>query len=231
MQRRWIEEMALTIGFRIRTNFQRPDSELIKKFKGLPTSNIADNMRRLYCMDHRIKPLNKTCLLGPAFTVKSPQGDNLMFHRALDLAQPGDIIVVDGEGDMQHSLAGEMMVRHAMQRGLGGFLINGCMRDAGAIEDLDFPVYCKGITPQGPYKNGPGEIGYPVCCGGQVVMPGDIMVSDGDGVVVIPQGDAPDLVDVSHKKFEKEQERISGAVSSRRWVEESLSQKGVAILD
>ena len=169
----------------------RPERELTEAFRGLPSSNIGDNMGRLYNISSSLRALNGLSLCGPAFTVKVPQGDNLMFHKALDLALPGDIIVVDGEGDMEHALAGELMIRHAMRRKLGGFVINGCMRDLDAIESLPFPVYAKGITPQGPYKNGPGEINVPVCCGGRVICPGDILVGDRDGICLLYTSPSP----------------------------------------
>lgn len=187
-------------------------------------------MGRLYNTNSSLRALNGLSLCGPAFTVKVPQGDNLMFHKALDLALPGDIIVVDGEGDMEHALAGELMIRHAMRRKLGGFVINGCMRDLDAIESLPFPVYAKGITPQGPYKNGPGEINVPVCCGGRVICPGDILVGDRDGIVIIPVEFAADLLPKAKKKFEEEQKRImEDEPGNREWVDRAVeaAERGV----
>ncbi|MDF2875051.1 MAG: Dimethylmenaquinone methyltransferase [Sporomusa sp.] len=224
--------MSRGIGFRIYNNIQRPPQELVEKFRGLPSSNIADNMGRLYCIGRQIKPLNKVPLLGVAFTVKAPQGDNLMFHRALELAQPRDIIVVDGEGDLEHSLAGEMMIRTAMKRGLGGFVVDGCMRDYDAISELEFPIYARGITPQGPYKNGPGEINVPICCGGQVVMPGDILVGDMDGIVVIRPEDALELAELSIRKFNAEQQKIrEDRFGNSKKYEEILFQKKVVVYE
>lgn len=208
----------------------RPERELTEAFRGLPSSNIGDNMGRLYNISSSLRALNGLSLCGPAFTVKVPQGDNLMFHKALDLALPGDIIVVDGEGDMEHALAGELMIRHAMRRKLGGFIINGCMRDLDAIESLPFPVYAKGITPQGPYKNGPGEINVPVCCGGRVICPGDILVGDRDGIVIVPVEFAADLLPKAKKKFEGEQKRImEDEPGNREWVDRAVeaAEKGV----
>lgn len=208
----------------------RPERELTEAFRGLPSSNIGDNMGRLYNISSSLRALNGLSLCGPAFTVKVPQGDNLMFHKALDLALPGDIIVVDGEGDMEHALAGELMIRHAMRRKLGGFVINGCMRDLDAIESLPFPVYAKGITPQGPYKNGPGEINVPVCCGGRVICPGDILVGDRDGIVIVPVEFAADLLPKAKKKFEGEQKRImEDEPGNREWVDRAVeaAEKGV----
>lgn len=211
--------MKNRIGCRV-LDCPRPDAALIEGFRGLPSSNIGDQMERLYNTNSSLKSLNHIPLCGPAFTVKVPQGDNLMFHKALDLARPGDILVVDGEGDLEHALAGEIMIRYAMGRRLGGFVINGCMRDLDAIQTLDFPVYAMGITPQGPYKNGPGEINVPVCCGGRVICPGDILVGDRDGIVVIPPEFAPEILPKAKKKFESEQQTITtGKSSDRTWVD------------
>ena len=214
--------MENRIGCRI-LDCPRPASALIEGFRGLPSSNIGDQMWRLYNTNSTLKSFNKMPLCGPAFTVKDPQGDNLMFHKALDIAQPGDILVVDGEGDLQHALAGEMMIRYAMRRGLGGFVVNGCMRDLDAIEALDFPVYALGITPQGPYKNGPGEINVPVCCAGRVVNPGDILVGDRDGIVIIPPEFAAEILESSKAKFASEQATIAnGPSGSRAWIDQTL---------
>ena len=196
-----------TIGNRIFTNFKRPSRELIEKFRGLPSSNINDEMNRLYCMHDYIRLQNPDTakqLLGVAVTVKVPTGDNLFFHQALDMAQPGDIIVVDGGSCNNRSLAGEIMMRFAQTKGLAGIVVDGCLRDSDGIKKLTMPVYCKGITPQGPYKNGPGEVNAPVACGGQVVFPGDILVGDMDGVVVIRRQDAEEVAEIAHNKHASE---------------------------
>lgn len=139
-------------------------------------------------------------LLGTAITVRVPIGDNLFFHQALDMAQPGDVIVVDGGSGCNRSLAGEIMLRFACMKSLAGIVVDGCLRDLDGIETLEMPVYAKGITPQGPFKFGPGEINTPVACGGQVVFPGDILVGDKDGVVVIRRQDASEVADAAQKK-------------------------------
>ena len=197
-----------TIGNRIFTNFERPPRELVEKFRGLPSSNINDEMNRLYCMHDYIRLQNPDTakqLLGVAVTVKVPTGDNLFFHQALDMAQPGDIIVVDGGSCNNRSLAGEIMMRFAQTKGLAGIVVDGCLRDSDGIKKLTMPVYCKGITPQGPYKNGPGEVNAPVACGGQVVFPGDILVGDMDGVVVIRRQDAEEVAEIAHAKHSSEE--------------------------
>ena len=200
------------VGNRIFTEFDRPDSALVEQFRGLPSSNINDEMNRLYCMHDYIRLLNPSKarqLLGTAITVKAPIGDNLFFHQALDMAQPGDIIVVDGGSGCNRSLAGEIMMRFAARKGLAGIVVDGCLRDLDGIEKLEMPIYAKGITPQGPFKNGPGEVNVPISCGGQVVFPGDILVGDRDGIVVIRPKDAPLVYEAAQAKKAKEEKTFA----------------------
>lgn len=186
------------IGNRIFTKVDRADPALVKKFRGIPSSNINDEMNRLFCMHSYIRLLNPESagfgMVGTAITVKAPIGDNLFFHQALDMAQPGDIIVVDGATGNNRSLAGEIMMRFAQCKGIAGFVVDGCLRDLDGIKKLTMPVYAAGVTPQGPWKFGPGEVNTPVACGGQVVFPGDILVGDMDGIVVIHKRDAEEVV-------------------------------------
>lgn len=199
----------ITVGNRIYTQIDRPDKSLVEMFRGIPSSNINDEMNRLFCMHNYMRPLNNTPLLGTAFTVKVPLGDNLLFHKALDMAQTGDVIVVDGGSGCNRSLAGEIMLRYAYQRGIAGVIVDGCLRDLDSIKEIPMAVYAKGITPQGPYKSGPGEINTPISCGGQVVFPGDILVGDGDGVVVIRPQDAKELAAAAQKKKASEDETFA----------------------
>lgn len=192
------------VGFREFLDFPRPEQEVVELFRGLPTPNIDDNMNRLYAMSNGMRPYNKVPMLGVAFTVKTPSGDNLMFNHALDIAQPGDIIVVDSAACMERALCGEIMVQYAMSRKLGGFVINGCIRDIDAIAQLPFPVYALGHTPNGPLKNGAGEIGVPVVAGGLVVMPGDILIGDQDGITVVRPADAREVAEKAKKQSEGE---------------------------
>lgn len=192
------------VGFREFLNFERPAPELVELFRGIPSPNVDDNMNRLYAMSNGMRAYNKAPLLGVAFTVKTPSGDNLMFNHALDVAQPGDIIVVDSAACMERALCGEIMVQYAISRKLGGFVINGCIRDIDAIAQLPFPVYALGHTPNGPLKNGAGEIGVPVVAGGLVVMPGDILVGDQDGITVVRPADAREVAAKARKQNEGE---------------------------
>jgi len=198
------------VGFRIFTHVDRPDPALVERFRGIPSSNINDMMNRLYNTDGTIRSINHRPLLGTAITVRAPLGDNMMFHRAMDLAQPGDVLVVDGGGCIERSLAGEIMFTYAQKKGLAGIVVNGAVRDLDGIMKLDIPIYAKAITPQGPYKNGPGEINVPVCCGGLVVMPGDIIVGDMDGIVAIRKDDAPLIIDEAIEKLAAETRKLDG---------------------
>jgi len=222
------------VGLRIYNNINRPSKELIESFTGLPVANIADNMNRMSCIDARIRPMNQATLLGPAFTIKSRPGDNLLLHKALDLAQPGDILVVDAQGDMSNSIMGELMVLWAMKRGLGGFVIDGAIRDIEALKKVKIPIYAAGITPAGPYKDGPGEINVPVCCGGVVIQPGDILVGDEDGLVVIKPEDAPELLQKTKAKNLAEQQTMKDIANmnwDRTWVDKALKERGCEYID
>jgi RraA family protein len=222
------------VGMRIFTNVSRPPKTLIEAFAGLPVANIADNMNRMSCMQARIRPVNDVPLLGPAFTVKSRPGDNLMLHKALDLAQPGDIVAVDAQGDLTNSIMGELMALWAKQRGIGGFIIDGAIRDLGALRKMQLPVYAAGVTPAGPYKDGPGEINVPVHCGGVVVHPGDILVGDEDGIVVISPRDAADILEKSRAKARAESKIMADIASmawDRTWVDPALAERKTEVVE
>lgn len=222
------------MGLRINKNIERPSKILIESFRDLPTSNIADSMERFFTVDSSIKPFNEDHLLGTAFTVRSRTADNLMFHKALDLAEPGDIIVVDVQGDMVNAVTGEIMVRYAMKKGIAGFLIDGAVRDTGAIKKIPFPVYAKGSNPKGPYKDGPGEINVPVNCGGVVVKPGDIIVGDEDGVVIVDKNNAENVLERAKVINQKEAalfKAIEEDTWDRNWIDRTLIEKGYKIID
>ncbi|MCX7780104.1 MAG: RraA family protein [Negativicutes bacterium] len=222
------------VGFRIYTKINRPSKELVESFRGLPVANIADEMNRFFCMDARIKPVNKTPLLGTAFTVRARTADNLLFHKALDLAQPGDVIIIDAQGDTVNSITGEIMMREARKKGLAGIVIDGAVRDFDALKEMDMAIYAAGITPKGPYKDGPGEINVPVSCGGVVVNPGDIVVGDSDGIVIINPKDAPVVLEKAKAKYAKEQaifKAIEEGTRDKSWVDKELKARGCEIID
>ena len=158
-----------------------------------------------------------------------------MFHHAMDLAQPGDVIVVDGMGDMSNSLAGENMINWCAGRGIAGVVVDGAMRDVDAISKMNFPVYCVGAQPNGPYKNGPGEINVPIKCGDVTVMPGDLIVGDADGVVAIPRLDADEIFEKLRKKNEYE-DKTAQAIKNGAWdrpayTEEALRKMGCEFIE
>lgn len=223
------------VGFRIFTKINRPSKELLAQFKGLPASNICDEMNRLGSVSAKIKPVNSVPLVGPAFTVKEQLGDIMMIHKAISMAEAGDVIVVDGQqGDRVNAMLGELMVQWMMSKGIAGIVIDGAIRDVDTLRKLDFPVYAAGITPKGPYKSGPGEINVPINCGGVVVNPGDIVVGDADGIVIIPAKDAPAVLEKAKAKFQKEIE-IRAAIAKGAWnpayTDEELKEKGCEIID
>ena len=195
------------VGYRIYKHIDRAPREMVERFRGIPTSNIGDQMGRLYCM-YGLQSMNGRSMCGTAVTVKAPMGDNLMVGRALELAEPGDVLVIDSGGTMNRSIMGEMMFTYAQGRGLAGVVIDGCIRDIDGTRPLDIPVFAKGVTPQGPHKLGPGEINVPIACCGQAVMPGDIIVGDPDGVVVIHKEDAAYVIEDSIKKRESEIKKL-----------------------
>lgn len=227
--------MTCNIGFRIYTKIARPDRSLVEKFKDLPAANIADEMNRISCMHSRIKAVSAVPLLGTALTVKVRSGDNLMIHKALDMARPGDVVVVDGQGDTTNALAGELMMRQAARAGLGGVVVDGAVRDLDALRELDLAIYAAGATPNGPFKQGPGEINVPVSCGGIVVCPGDILVGDADGVVVIAPDQAEELAKRARNKSHKEQitlrEIAAGTRDRSAYSDDAFRKRGCEIVD
>ena len=226
----------MSAGCKIKKNFERPAKELVEAFRGIPVANIDDNMGRIAAVDASIFPLNPNAkLLGTAFTVNAPAGDNLLFHKALDMAQPGDVIVLANKGSLSRSLCGEIMSNYAKSRGLAGIIIDGCVRDSAALRELDFPVYAKGITPNGPYKNGPGEMNFPVSFAGIIINPGDIIVGDADGLLVIRPEDAEELAKKAKAWHDSEERQLEGILTKgewvRPWVDDKLKEVGFEFVD
>ena len=226
----------MAVGCRIKRDFERPAKELVEAFRGLPVANIDDTMGRIAAVDQSIFPLNPDVrLLGTAFTVNAPAGDNLLFHASLDMAKPGDVIVLANKGSLSRSLCGEIMSNYAKSRGLAGIIIDGCVRDSYALRKLDFPVYAKGITPNGPYKNGPGEMNYPVSFGGIVINPGDIIIGDADGILVIDPKYAAEIAEKAWAVNKSEIGQLDGILSGkgwpRPWVKGKLEEVGFSFED
>ena len=173
---------------------EQANPTVIEGFISAATAVISDNLDRLPGAVG-IRPFHKgSVLAGTALTVRTCPGDNLVIHEALELIRPGDVLVVDGGGDTSRALLGEIMLTIAQSRGAAGIVIDGAIRDVGVISQSTFPCFAKAAIHKGPYKNGPGEINVPVTVGGMVVEPGDIVVSDDDGIVAFSQAIADDLL-------------------------------------
>ena len=189
--------------------------ELIEAFRNVPASIISDNLERVPGAVG-LRPFHRSGhLVGVAVTVRTRPGDNLAIHQALQLVGPGDVIVVDGGGDVTRALIGEIMMNVARQRGAAGFVIDGAIRDAGAIGASDFPVFARAAFHRGPYKHGPGEINVPVTIGGMLVNPGDIVVGDEDGVVAFPPSLARTLLDAVRAQIQRETETLTAIREGR----------------
>ncbi|MDQ7092864.1 RraA family protein [Desulfosporosinus sp. PR] len=189
-------------------------SEIMSQFKEVPTTCISDALKGLNTMDFSLKPLQEHYkIAGRAFTVKMPPGENLAVLRAIREARPGEILVIDAQGDTCRAIAGDFIIGMAQTMGLAGIVVDGAIRDILGIKALDFPVFCKGTTVAAGSKHARGEIDVPISCGGTVVCPGDLIVGDVDGVVVIPQACEEEILKKSLDKLIKDQERserISG---------------------
>ncbi|MGJ7919775.1 RraA family protein [Neobacillus sp. LXY-4] len=188
--------------------------ELVIKFQGIPTTAISDAMDGLNNLDPAIKPLKEEYkFAGRALTVKTAVGDNLAVQKAIRHAKPGDIIIIDAKGDQYRAMAGDFVVGMAQTMGVGAIVVDGVIRDIIGIKELNFPVFSKGTTVAASGKAGVGEINVPISCGGQAVNPGDIIVGDADGVVVIPQAIEQEVYTKAIDKIQKDQareEKISG---------------------
>ena len=220
----------MTIGFRILERKKKVALNIAKEFLTLPVANVSDSMWRLTAGGSRLRPMHKSGqLAGPALTVKSRPGDNLMLHKAIDMAEPGDIIVCDAGGDLTNSLMGELMLAHAMKRGVGGFVLDGAVRDVEAFLDVNLPVFAAGVSHRGPYKDGPGEINVSVAIDGMVIEPGDLVIGDWDGVLSIPLDDVESILKKTNEKQAAEavdMAKIEAGEWDRSWVDKTLKDRG-----
>ena len=222
-------------GFRIRLEVPRPDKALMDRFKQFDVPDISDQLNRLYALDPSISCLTSHShqLCGPVCTVCVFPGDNLMVHKALDIAKPGDIIVIDGQGlRTGNAVLGDIICTKAKHRGIAGFVVDGLVRDMPAIKELDIPIFARGTTAIGPLHRGPGEINYPIACGGTVVNPGDLLVGDQSGIVVIPNESA-EIILIRLEAHRASQESYLADVQrgkfSNQWVDDILELHGCEI--
>ena len=199
----------MTIGFRVRQRRRAVSDSLVRKYHGIPVANVSDSMHRISAGGSRLRPMHAGGpLCGPAVTVRTRPGDNLLVHAALDLAVEGDVIVVDAGGDLTNAIFGEMMLVTAVQKKLGGIVINGAIRDFAAIHAGAFPVFAAGITHRGPYKDGPGEVNVTIAVDGMTVEPGDLIIGDDDGMLAVPFDVAEEVYLAAQAKNEAEQRKV-----------------------
>jgi regulator of RNase E activity RraA len=207
------------IGFRILPLTHRPDHKLLDQFLHIATPLLSDNMNRLQGTSSELRPFHPSCkLVGTAFT---------------EMAEPGDVIVVDAGGDMTQAIIGEIMLCLAQKKGIAGYVIDGAIRDSAAFRERDFPCYARGVTHRGPYKDGPGEINVPITIGNMVVHPGDIIVGDEDGIIAVPLAHAVDIARLAREQLIRENlilESIENGTIDRLWVDETLRQKRCDLL-
>jgi RraA family protein len=218
------------VGLQILSRRRQVSAALVQAFKGLPVANISDCMARMSAGGPRLRPMHKAgYLAGPALTVKCRPGDNLMIHKALTMAQAGDVIVVDAGGDLTNALFGEIMVSSAVKIGVAGVVLNGAVRDSEEIGQGDFPLYAAGVTHRGPYKDGPGEINVPISLDGMVIEPGDLIVGDADGLLCVPFAEAEEVLAATHKKMNAEKKMladIAAGTLDTAWIDATLQRIG-----
>lgn len=196
------------VGFRIVKNFKRIEKDILNRVEKIPVSIIGDASNRTASISSEIKSINNKKILGTAYTVRTQAGDNLLFYYAIDQAKEGDVIVVDGNGYTERALCGDIMAKYAQARKLAGFIVYGGVRDKKDLEEINFPIYACATTPNGPYKNGPGEINVPVNIGGRVVKPGDIIYGDETGIVIISPEDIETILKKSEEIVIKENKML-----------------------
>ncbi|WP_460090899.1 RraA family protein [Pseudomonas sp. S2_E02] len=221
------------IGFRIKASGEKILPQWVEAFRDLPVANISDCMARMTAGGADLRAFYKgPRMVGPALTVKTRPGDNLVVHKALDVAEPGDILVVDAGGDLTNALVGELMIAHATHRKLGGLVISGAIRDSAELLAGSFPVFALGVTHRGPFRDGPGEVNVPIALHGMVISPGDLVCGDADGVVSVARHEVEEVHALALKRNNDEVKltaQINAGTSDRRWVDELLIRNGCSI--
>jgi regulator of RNase E activity RraA len=217
-------------GFRILPAPERLPDALVDPFRGLAAANLADAMGRFNFMDPGIMSRSGLSLCGRAVTVRCRPADNLMVHKALQVAEPGDVVVVATCGNTTSAVFGELMCHTAAAKKLGGIIVDGAIRDVDGISRLGMAAFSRSVCAGACDKDGPGEINVPISCGDTVVVPGDIVVGDKDGVAVVPRADAQSVLTLVHELMTREQARVAEIARGmlyRAEIDESLRKKGI----
>jgi len=213
-------------------SFERVSPDVVRAAAQFPASILADVAGRRGALSGRIAPLAPTMrFAGPALTVEVRPGDNLMIHAAMAIAKPGDVLMIDGKGDLSSALIGEIMSHQCMALGIAAVVIDGAARDGESIRAMGFPMYVAGLNPNGPTKFVPGRLNHPISIGGVSVRPGDLVVGDGDGVTVIERDKAAAMLPLAEQKVAAETKRIA-EIKSRKalspaWLNDALVAAGV----
>jgi regulator of RNase E activity RraA len=222
--------MLSRLGFRIIHDVPRPEADLVDAFHGRASSNLADAMGRFHFMDPGIVSRTRLPLCGVAVTVNARPGDNLMIHKALEVAHPGDVVVVSTNGNTTSAVFGEIMGHTAVGARLGGIIVDGAIRDVDGLTALGLPAFSRTVTPGGCDKDGPGEINVPIACGNTPVMPGDIVVGDDDGIAVVPREEAEEVLERVQALEERESARIAEIKAGKLFkgeIDDILRAKGI----
>ncbi|MCP1336962.1 4-carboxy-4-hydroxy-2-oxoadipate aldolase/oxaloacetate decarboxylase [Futiania mangrovi] len=208
----------------------RPDPAAVAAAADLPVATVSDILGWDCLMAPRLRPIDRAMrLCGPAVTLKLGVGDNLMMHKAMQVAEAGDILVVDQEASTSHAPFGGIMATAAQAKGLGGLVIDGSVRDATEIREMGFPVFCVGLTPRQAGKNGPGHVNVPVSCGGARVEPGDLVIGDEDGICVIPRARVADVTAAVRERIAAEERRKAAIARGELypgWLDDRLAEVG-----
>ena len=205
------------LGARRFPSAPQADARHIEALRQLAVALVSDNMHRGtgslgVAPFHKPGPLT---MAGTVVTVRCRGGDNLLPLRAFDYCRPGDVLVIDAGGDLSNAVVGGIITAAAAMLGLAGMVIDGAIRDVAEIREREFPVYARGVNHRGPYKNGPGEINVPVCIGGMVVQPGDIILGDQDGLLAFPAAEAAQLIEKARQQHDKEQQQMQEILQGR----------------
>lgn len=213
-------------------DFERVGADIVAQAAQFPSSILADVAGRRGALSGRIAPLSPTMrFAGPAITVEVRPGDNLMIHAAIAIAKPGDVILVDGKGDLNSALVGEIMAQQCVAMGVAAMVLDGAARDSEAVCALGFPMYAAGLNPNGPTKFVPGRLNHPISIGGVTVCPGDLVVGDADGVTVIERDKAAAMLPLAAAKVAAETARIADIQSRKAlrpgWLDAALRAAGV----
>ena len=200
---------------------------IIERARKLTSTLLADAMGCTGAMDYTIKPVAKGMkMVGTALTVKMRAGDNLFLHKAITIGEPGYILVADGKGHTGNAYLGELMAEAAKFNQVEGIVIDGAVRDQDALIELDLPIFAKGFSPNGPHKDGPGEINTPISCGGVTVQAGDLVFADNDGVVIVPMVKIEKVLGLAEEKLEYENKRkfeIRSGIVEPSWLKLKLA--------